>query len=610
MFRWRYLIPRLVLLGAVTLALVYGLSPLCRWMLVTWGTRAVGAKVEVDALDVALWRAEVRLQNLRVADPEAPLTNLCEIAEATLDLDGDALLQRRLVVRAGRVTGLRFDTARQDSGAVEPEPPSAEGDNWLPPFDKDWLLAVAGRVREDWESNLQTMQLGQELLRRWPEEYQKLESRAEDVKARVQKLRDLAREAQQANPLRGVEIFRTATEQATAVRKELESLPGEVQRLRDQALRDRTAMLAAKDHDLQYIKQKLQLKSFDVQSLTRYLFDGEQANEISETIAWVRWARQLIPAQRQTGPAPRQRGRTVVFPGIPQMPKVLVEQLAVSGEALWRGQTLPFEGELTGLTTDPVRHGKPATLTVQTSGEHPLSLQATVDRTKAEAYDRLSIQCRQLAVPARSLGDRDALTVLISAAQADVSVELDLRGEALAGQMRVKQPQVHVQTALSPACGGEQLAARLNAAVSAIRSLEVAVDVSGTLSRPRWTVDSNLAPQLSAGIQSALRAELALRGQQAAQRVNAYLDSQLAKLDQLVAAKSQKLFGDREALLAEVDRTAKSLLSRAPLADRLPPASQLKDLPKSLQDRLNPVRNVPNPIRTVNGPSVNDLLRR
>ena len=48
------------------------------------GHGCAGAKVELDAADVALWRADVRLRNLRVTDPDAPLQNLFEIAEATL----------------------------------------------------------------------------------------------------------------------------------------------------------------------------------------------------------------------------------------------------------------------------------------------------------------------------------------------------------------------------------------------------------------------------------------------------------------------------------------------------------------------------------------------
>ena len=543
---------------------------------------------------MALWRADVRLQNLRVTDPDAPLQNLFEIAEATLDLDGDALLQRKLIIREGRVSGLRFDTRRQTSGAViRPPRQPDEGGSLLPAFDIGWLRAAAGRLQDDWESQLQTIKLSEQLLQRWPEEYRQLEQRAEQLKQRIEKLRDMARELKQSNPLRSVELVQQATEEVQAIRVEVERVPRDVKRLREQVVSDRDAMVAAKDHDLEFVKKQLKLEGFDAQSLTHYLLDQEQADQVTEILAWIQWARQCLPAKSQAYQPQRQRGRTITFPGMPRLPKLLAEQLAVSGEAQWQGQTLPFQGQLSGLTTDPHLYGRPATLMVQTGGPHPVQVNAVVDRTTATAHDRLTIQCPQLTLPARNLGDRDALTVSVAAAPAALHVELDLRDQALAGQIRVRQQQVQLQAAVSRKCGGEQLATRLNRSVSRIQSLDVTLDVRGTLSHPQWSVESNLGPQLAEGVQLVLREELALRSQQVTQKLNQQLDRQLAKLDELVAAKSAKLFGDSQAVQAELDHLARSFVGRLNIAERLPLPKQFQNLPQQLEKLPGPLRQLP-----------------
>ena len=48
MIRWGYLIPRLILVAAVAAFLGFGLAPLLRWSIVTYGSQALGARIDID----------------------------------------------------------------------------------------------------------------------------------------------------------------------------------------------------------------------------------------------------------------------------------------------------------------------------------------------------------------------------------------------------------------------------------------------------------------------------------------------------------------------------------------------------------------------------------
>ena len=69
MIRWRYVIPRLLILVVVGLFLRFGLSPVLRWSLVSIGESVTQAKVEIGQLEAGIFPLEIRLADVQLADP-------------------------------------------------------------------------------------------------------------------------------------------------------------------------------------------------------------------------------------------------------------------------------------------------------------------------------------------------------------------------------------------------------------------------------------------------------------------------------------------------------------------------------------------------------------
>ena len=86
------------------------------------GTAAVGAKVELDAADLSLMPLGLTLTRLQVTNPDEPMTNAVEIARITGAFDPLELLRRKVIVDAMTVDGVRFNTPRRTSGAIEATP--------------------------------------------------------------------------------------------------------------------------------------------------------------------------------------------------------------------------------------------------------------------------------------------------------------------------------------------------------------------------------------------------------------------------------------------------------------------------------------------------------
>ncbi len=78
----------------------------------SYGSSAVGAKVEFDRVHFSLFDLTIRWDRLQVADPNATMTNLFETAECELNLDPEPLLSKKFLMEKLAVQGLRFGTPR------------------------------------------------------------------------------------------------------------------------------------------------------------------------------------------------------------------------------------------------------------------------------------------------------------------------------------------------------------------------------------------------------------------------------------------------------------------------------------------------------------------
>jgi uncharacterized protein (TIGR03545 family) len=555
MIRWGYLIPRLVLAAALAAFLTYGLAPLVRWAAVTYGSRALGAKIEIDSLELSLARVNAKLCGVQVANPSSPAKNLFRASHLQLDLDRDALLQHRLVVREGRISGLRIDAPRDTSGALDWPDSTEPAHEWdRAAFCRQWLLPIAGRLREDLESDLVTPGLCRELAERWPNEYRRLESEIDTLKDRGAKLKELVREIREAKSIPDPQRIEHVAGEIEGIRGQLEGLPGDVRRLRDQVKQDAVSIQEGRDHDVAVLRSKLDIQSLNGESLSQYLLSGEQAARVQELLAWVEWTRNCIPRRREFVQPQRFRGRIVRFGDARPLPEVVFERLALDGEFRHDGELVPFTGTVTGVTNRPAVYGQPAVVDVKTGPDAPLHVHAVLDRTGRIPHDRLVIDLPHWKMPARQLGDPQQFALTLEPGQAAVRLEIDLRDDELAGQLAFVQQSVQLETTLANAYGGETLKTRLNQALAHVTQLNVTVDLSGTLRRPRTRLHSDLGPQIAGGLTIAARQEVQMRVEQLTGLVDREVHKHLSELEGLVNARTDELLARLDAPRAELEQ--------------------------------------------------------
>ena len=78
MIRWKYVVPRVLIVLAVSVLLCFSLGPLLHLAIKYGGQAVTGARVELADVTVDLRHSQLILSGLRVADPTHDQQNLIE----------------------------------------------------------------------------------------------------------------------------------------------------------------------------------------------------------------------------------------------------------------------------------------------------------------------------------------------------------------------------------------------------------------------------------------------------------------------------------------------------------------------------------------------------
>ena len=542
--RWKYVVPRLLILAALTASVRFGLDPLLHFLIVTAGQSATGAKVELATVETSLREGRVELRGLQVANPGSLMRNLFEAEHAQLCLDTKALLHKRLVIENGEITGIEIDTERTTSGELEIVAENAAPSAFDPLLTKasdwagDWFEQAADRLDSDFADQLKTPQVAKALGARWQQQADDLRTRVEELKERGKQLEGEFREAKK-NPLRGLERIAALQTQLKTVQQELASLQKEIKGLPDQAQADRNSLTAARQADEAFIREQLQFGRLDGDTLTQVLLGQPAAASTQSALDWIAWARQKMPTNSTTQLAKqRSRGTAVSF-GTSQ-PQFHIQRLGLDVTAALAGESIHFTGSLTNVSDQPRLLAEPARLQLIATGDIPVTLEILSDHRTDMPSEELFLVCSAFPLAGQTLGNQDKLAVQLAPGTANLRVELFLEGDELSGQIVYQQPNFQI-TPLANPHGNQTLVTALTQALGNIHEVSAEVQLTGTLQKPEIKLQSPLGQQLAHGISTAVVKLASQKSEALLAKVSGQMNEQLAKLETAKANLQQEL---------------------------------------------------------------------
>lgn len=566
--RWKYVVPRLVVLIVVVMSVKHGLDPLLHYLIVSAGQSVTGAKVELAAVETSLRDGRIALRGLQVANPQSLMRNLAEAERTELLVDMNALLHKRLVVRSGEVTGLKFDTERSESGELEIvidegagpsafDPILAQASQWV----AAWLDEAGNRLDSDFADQLQTPQVAEALEQRWKQQAESLRRRTEEMKACGKQLETEFR-AVKSNPLRGIERLPALQTELKTVQQKLASLQIEIKNLPQQVKSDRNSLLEARKADEQFVREQLKIDRLDGDNLTQVLLGESVANNLQTACDWIAWARKRMPTHSSKEIArTRSRGTEVSF--VSGLPKLYIQRLDLSLSAPVLGESSLFTGSLANISDKPESLAEPTRLDLIAEGEVPVTIQIVSDRRGGISRDELFLTCSAIPLDGCTFGNQEKLAMQLSPGTANVRVDLALDGEQLSGHISFKQPHLSI-TPVAGVRANPTLTTTLNRAFNGVDQLSAEIQLAGTLKRPQVRIESPLGRQLAEGVSNAVLNIAHEKSEVLLAKVSARMNEQFAQLESTKNELQQELL----AKLGEEQQLFETLASFTGTDDR------------------------------------------
>jgi uncharacterized protein (TIGR03545 family) len=569
--RWQTLAPRVLMVVVALLTVQYVLGRLVKSIATGSSDVVVGRRVAVDHARVAVLDRQLHLGGFRIEEGRGSARNWIEADHVVLDVVTTPFFYKQTLVDRGTVSGLRFGGSSPDEKVQSSGAPQLFGDNSARRTE-DWFEQLCTQFQKNWVSQFKSVQLADELLAEWPKQTGVLEKRLRDLRQRANDLQRVA-DAAQANPLRHGKQLDSLPTRVESLRNEFAQVDVELENLLATLDTHRRAIVAARQQDEQLVRERLRTEPADASALTAYLLCGQIAKPIDEALNWLRWTRNVAPAQ----PAPRRgaRGEDILFAGCRPAPQVLIRALELQGTSRLGGQPVELRGMLTDLSTTPSRHSKPIRLRLKSSGPQPLDLQAIIDRTGAVPRDELIVKGSGISLPKLSLGRPDQFALALEPSLASLSTHLVASGETLVGDIQLVQTRVQILPVLSGNVGDVPLAMALGESLRTVDSLTLRISISGTLADPKCTLWSNIGPKVAEALQLAIGRAADDRARKLLARAQRQVDERLAGLERAAIQQHADLFSQLTSSTGQLETIAnrqsvRPRLSHEQLGRRLP----------------------------------------
>ncbi len=492
------------------------------------GTKAVGAKVELDQADVSLFPMGMELKGLQVTNRDKPMRNAVEISRISFSLEPLRLLRRKVIIDEMSLEGVRLDTPRKRSGAIAPRSGAP-----LPGHKsavKKWLRSKVAlpafeiqdvhKILE--QEHLESLDLVQSLRadiegekEKWQKRLSSLpgKQKLEEYRSRIQGLKSGTK-----GPLGG--FLGPATE-LMAIQKDLKSDIGMIK----QAQKDLNQELGnvrqrmdqarkAPFSDIERIRKKYGLSSQGLSNVTNLLFGPKVGEWSSGLISWYERLRPFVAQALKEKQGPkvvkplRGKGVDVRFKEYSPLPDFLIRQAKASVE-LDAGD---LKGQVENITPDQDMLGVP--LTFEFSGERMKRI-SSVKITGAlnhvvpsRGKDNIDISVKGYNIRDITLSDRPGWPITLKSALADLQLRGLLTNDKIDANLATNLTSVRLIT--RPEGSSGPLVRAICTALSETSHFAVKADITGTIDEYDIRLSSDLDQVIKAAAGGVLKKQAAV----------------------------------------------------------------------------------------------------
>lgn len=531
-FRWRGVFPLLVLMVLAAVGYSMFADRVARDTLSEVSTKALGTQVDVAQLRILEAETAIEMDGIQVADPFDPMRNLLEVGGLRVELERDALLQKKAVIRRLTIRRVRAGTRRTvaasavKAGGFAPHA-MRQVQAWRRQFDIPKLklaeldtvrslvldprqlgtVKVAGALRDRADSTRDAIELELRQLR--------LRETLDSTRATAERIARIDPRAIGIVGARQVIVdVRRSLDTLRAVRQRLESLQQNT-RAGVAGLREGVQGLdSARRADYAFARGLLQLPTFAAPEIGGAIFGDVTIDKFQQLLYYSKLAEGYVPPglrPKQT-PGPerlRKSGTTVRFAQVRSYPDFLLRRadvdFALEGNAFTSGS---YTLAIANVTSQPALVGRPMEFVLARKGGRSasrLDVRGASDR-RAAPRDVVRADLAALPLPAFDL---PGLPFRLDLNTGVSRLDFTRSGDAIRGRWTVRADQVKWQVDSARVQRANYLEKLVYRVIGGLDAVDLEADIGGTMAQPTLSVRSSLDRAIAAQLRTVLGEEVA-----------------------------------------------------------------------------------------------------
>lgn len=534
--RWSYIISRGLIVASIWAFFTYAFDPLVRYGLVVTGQSIVKAKVDIPQFETKFFPPRIHMTNVAFANRNKPGTNLMEFADLTGEVDGFALAKGSYIIDKASITGLTWNSKRADSGLLPNVPPEPEDPNAtdyseeLKKLGKDWGKNLLDRAKLEYDPRrLETVRLADQLEDEWKDSIDLVEGKVKGLEGKVKLIKQTVDGAKRGDTNKKINDYLKVTDDSLRLLKELDVLKRELEVLPRKAQEDLYALDAARKRDTAEIKRKINDLVLDSDTLSEFLLGPTLHLRVQQTLDWLRWTSGRVDEIAHPPKPERFVGEDILFKNKYPLPKYMVRLVELQGEGDIGGERLRIRGDISDVNSDPKLVGKPFIVRLDGVGPGHVQMKAAIDRTQDVPREDIDLEFDYDRPIQLELGDKDSFVLNVTAQASKWTGDIHSEDGNLTGRIYMVQRPAVFQPVIKDNID-QRLQRIIVHSLDGISKVEATVTLSGTVTRPKMKLKTNLGPAIATGVRNAIGNE-----------ISAQQDALVAQLDEKFTAKKSQL---------------------------------------------------------------------
>jgi uncharacterized protein (TIGR03545 family) len=529
-------IPFIVFVILVTLFNVFFLDSSIKKAIEYTGTKANGAEVNVDSVNVSISDLRIVINRIQFTNADEPMMNTFEIGKVTFQALWDGILRAKVVINEARVENIKIETKRSSKGYVIPESEKAKNSQMtkevLANAQKDFEGNILGdiaalisgngvkkgaRVEDNLKSKKRYEELSLEVDKRSKEMDQTFKSlpnkdQLNDLKERFNGIRwkDIGHIAKAPGVIRDIDKLKKDVDKTKKKFEKANKLVNANLKFINNGQKEIKNLVK---EDIESVQKRMKLPKMDSKSIAKLLFGNEALDKIKKAEEYHAMIKDYLPPKKtkeeKAAAKPdytkhaRGKGRDYQYPKSKSYPAFWLQTMVIDSE----NSQGKIKGKITDITNNQKTINKPTLLSVTADmvekGIRNVKAKGLFDH-RDEARDSLDLTIGEYQADKKVISESKSAKLVLKKARGNAIFNIKFVEDLVTFKVQNYYRDINYDyDADSPT-----MKEVLGAIAKDTKMISMSAKAQGKLSNLNWDIKTNLAKAIQKSVNNLVQAKI------------------------------------------------------------------------------------------------------